>query len=74
MDYNEEAILCNLRDAGCAEATIQKFMALFHAGKMADGLKCLAAHRRFLLEDLHASQKRIDCLDYLVYVIKKQTL
>lgn len=74
MDYNEEAILCNLRDAGCEEDTIQKFMVLFHAGKMTDGLKCLAAHRRFLLEDLHASQKRIDCLDYLVYVIKKQTL
>ena len=74
MNYKEEAILCNLRDAGCAEDTIQKFMELFHAGKMAEGLKCLAAHRRFLLEDLHVSQKRIDCLDYLVYVIRKQTL
>ncbi|MDE5993739.1 MAG: hypothetical protein K2G87_11900 [Oscillospiraceae bacterium] len=29
-----------------------------------DILKC---HRQKLLDDLHKCQKRIDCLDYLIY-------
>ncbi len=31
----------------------------------------LAKHRRVLLDALHREQKRIDCLDYLVYTIEK---
>jgi len=35
-------------------------------------LHVLARHRRELLELVHLSEKRIDCLDYLVYQIEKQ--
>ena len=31
------------------------------------GLSLLAKHRRFLLDCYHADQKKIDCLDYLIY-------
>ena len=31
----------------------------------------LSKHRRTLLDALHVCQKQIDCLDYLVYTIKK---
>jgi len=35
-------------------------------------LRVLSRHRRELLELVHLSEKRIDCLDYLVYQIEKQ--
>ena len=41
------------------------------SGKMAEGLKLLAVHRRSLLNHLHEEQKRIDCLDYLVWQMEK---
>ena len=40
-------------------------------GKEADALKRLAAHRRALLDSLHKEQACIDCLDYLIYQIRK---
>ena len=67
----EEAIIQNLKDAGCDSETIKKFMADLQKGKEANGLKRLAEHRRNLLDSLHREQKCIDCLDYLVYQIKK---
>ena len=66
-----EAIIQNLKDAGCDSETIDKIMADLKAGKDASGLKRLAVHRRKLLDSLHREQKCIDCLDYLVYQMKK---
>lgn len=62
----------NLLDAGCGGDTIQQCMEL--AGKQERGelLRVLSRHRRELLELVHLSEKRIDCLDYLVYQIEKQ--
>lgn len=75
MQKNEsvESIIQNLKDAGCDCETIEKFMVDLKKGKEASGLKRLAAHRKNLLNSLHQKQKCIDCLDYLVYQIKKQT-
>lgn len=73
MSLNEssEMIIQNLKDAGCDSDTIEKFMADLQKGKEANGLKRLAAHRKNLLDSLHREQKCIDCLDYLVYQMRK---
>mgnify|MGYP000581695562 CR=1 FL=1 len=68
---NENAIIQNLKDAGCDEDTIQTFVEDLRKEKVAEGLKLLATHRRSLLDDLHKDQKQIDCLDYLVYKLEK---
>lgn len=68
----EEAMIRNLEDAGCSQSTIAGFMESVHKGNIPQGLKVLAAHRRFLLDNLHKGQKQIDCLDYLIYQIEKQ--
>lgn len=65
-----EAIIQNLKDAGCDSDTIEKFMADLQKGKEANSLKLLAVHRKNLLDSLHREQKCIDCLDYLVYQMK----
>lgn len=66
-----EAIIQNLKDAGCDSDTIEKFMADLQKGKEANSLKLLAVHRKNLLDSLHREQKCIDCLDYLVYQMKE---
>ena len=73
MSVNEssESIIQNLKDAGCDSETIENFMADLQKGKRANGLKRLAVHRKNLLDSLHREQKCIDCLDYLVYQMKK---
>lgn len=69
---NENAIVQNLIDAGCGQDFIAEFMEGFRKENLAEELKLLAAHRRSLLDSLHEEQKRIDCLDYLVYKMKKE--
>ena len=70
-ENNDEAIIQNLVDAGCDKDTITAFVEDIHKEKIAEGLRLLATHRRSLLDDLHKEQKRIDCLDYLIYKIEK---
>lgn len=72
MSNNEDAIVQNLIDAGCGSETVAAIMEDFRAEKISEGLKLLAAHRRLLLDNLHKEQKQIDCLDYLVYKMKKE--
>lgn len=72
--YNENAIVQNLIDAGCEEDFITEFMEALRKDNISKDLKLLQAHRRSLLDNLHKEQKRIDCLDYLVYRMTKEDL
>ena len=65
----EQAIIQNLRDAGCDEGTVEQFL---HSQRCQQ-LKLLAVHRKKLLDRVHLEQRRIDCLDYLVWQLQKQT-
>lgn len=71
-NYSDEAIIQNLKDAGCDQDTITAFVNDIKEEKISEGLKLLSIHRRRLLDCLHKEQKRIDCLDYLVYRMEKQ--
>ncbi len=62
----------NLADAGCGEELTQRFMALVEQGKTREALALLTGHRKALLDCCHAEQKKIDCLDYLVYRMEKE--
>ena len=42
-------------------------MDFLKSGRKKAGMSLLAKHRRFLLDCYHAEQKKIDCLDYLIY-------
>lgn len=45
-NQSTEAIIQNLKDAGCDSDTIENFMADLQKGKRANGLKRLAVHRK----------------------------
>lgn len=69
---DRQAILQNLRDAGCEEELIDRFLILWDAGNTADQLRLLSCYRCRLLEKIHRGQQQMDCLDYLIYHLKKK--
>ncbi len=70
----KEAIEQNLRDAGCGKGCIREFMQDLEQDRMQAGVRLLNQHRRLLLDAMHREQKRIDCLDYLLYQIRKNNI
>ncbi len=66
-----QTLIQNLADAGCDAALTQQFLSLIKEGRTAEGLALLAQHRKRLLDCCHAEEKKIDCLDYLVYQMEK---
>lgn len=64
MDDN---IIDGLRDAGCSE----EFIELYGTAASDCARICLLKrHRRELLNDIHAGQQKLECLDYLIYRLR----
>ena len=68
---SSEELTQALRDAGCDEATATKLMKLYAAGQTAKAKKLLSQHRKELLDGIHAEERKISCLDYLVYEMNR---
>lgn len=69
----KEILRENLIDAGCTPEVVQECMTLAQQQESAALLRVLSRHRKSLLDTVHQNEKRIDCLDYLVYQLKKQS-
>ena len=63
----------NLRDAGCPETFVRSFLARYATSTPSEQMQMLHEQRERLLEQLHDSQKHLDCMDYLCYQIRKQS-
>ena len=57
----EQLLLRNLKDAGCSEADIERYLKLRAEGKALEQSRFLSAHRVKLLEQIHESQEKLDC-------------
>ena len=70
--HNQTQILFdNLIDADCDEVLTQECMALAQSHKEMQIIQKLTDHRGFLLNKIHKSQKALDCLDYLIFQLRK---
>ncbi|MDT4533693.1 hypothetical protein [Eisenbergiella tayi] len=69
-DYRD-AIVQNLKDAGCSAGIIENFLRYFDENQKEKQLELLEIHRNQLLTQIHKEEKKISCLDYLIYQIKK---
>ncbi|TCK89094.1 hypothetical protein EDC19_2508 [Natranaerovirga hydrolytica] len=68
----DEALIQNLKDAGCAADFIQGFIKHYQQGETPEALRHdLSKQRRLILDKVHESQRQLDCLDYLIYQLKK---
>ena len=45
---------------------------MYGNGQIQDAIKMLRKHRCGLMDSLHESQERVDCLDFLVWRMKKE--
>jgi DNA-binding transcriptional MerR regulator len=70
-DQGERDLIRNLRDAGCGRETIEPFLRCWRMGQTQEQLRLLDQHRSRLLERVHREERRIGCLDYLVYQINR---
>ena len=68
----EADLIQNLKDAGCPEELIGSFMNLYRSGRIKDGLRLLQQHRSALLDGVHEEERKINCLDYMVYHLEKE--
>lgn len=68
---SSQAVLQNLKDAGCTDEMVQRIMVQLYEDNFNELLKQLEQHRACLLSMVHEKEKQIDCLDYLVYQIKR---
>lgn len=62
-------VLC-YQDAGCTDEMAERFMTLQDSEDQQ--IRLLSGHRKRLLETLHQVEKRIDCLDYLIYQMQNR--
>lgn len=67
----KERIIRDLQDAGCSDGMIQKYLQMQMDGRRQDQYRLLSMHRATLLNQIHDDQQMIDCLDYLIYTLKK---
>lgn len=70
MTGREEELRENLCAAGCEEPLIEQLLCCWQEGDRRKAEQLLSCHRRRLLDEIHIGQRRVDCLDYLVYCMK----
>lgn len=68
---SREAVIQNLKDAGCSEKTIGDFMICFDQKEKEKQLQLLAVQRDVLLNQIHRGERKISCLDYLICQIQQ---
>jgi len=73
MMLDTKQIIENLEDAGCSAELTEQFEALWAKGDQKGQMRLLSGYRRLLLDEIHAGQKKLDCLDYLIYAIKTKS-
>lgn len=68
---DREAVVQNLRDAGCNEKFVEDFLMCYDGKDHEKQIKLLEGWRRNLLHQVHKEEKKISCLDYLICRIEK---
>ena len=71
MTEELEKILSNLSDAGCGSEELMKAEQLYEAGDADALIRHFRKCRCDLMEELHKSQRKVDCLDYLIRQTEK---
>ena len=66
-----DELISYLRDAGCGTDCIAEICRLCAHGEKESAVRRLRRHRRALMDELHESQRKVDCLDFLLRKLSK---
>ena len=70
-EEKREAIIQNLKDAGCTNTFISDFLYCYDKNDHEKQIEILENWRNNLLKQIHEKEKKISCLDYLIYKLQK---
>ena len=62
----------NLSDAGCCNAASEDIIRMCEAGNMEGALRIMRKDRCRLMDELHESGRKVDCLDFLIRTAEKE--
>ena len=62
----------NLSDAGCCKEITEDIIRMCKAGNMAGALQMMRKDRCRLMDELHESGRKVDCLDFLIRTTEKE--
>ena len=68
----QEILIQNLTDAGCTGEVAQKIIQLCNDGNLPDALRLMKKDRCRLMDELHESGRKVDCLDFLIRSTEKE--
>ena len=66
MKEELKEILTNLKDAGCGSEEVERAKLLYESGDTKALLRYFRKCRCSRMEELHESQRKVDCLDFLI--------
>lgn len=61
-----DAVIQNLKDAGCEDNFIERFIFALENNQNKEVFLLLRGWRNSLLDEIHNNQHKLDCLDYLI--------
>ena len=69
---HESKVKRNLIAVGCSDQSAAFVNQLVQAGRLTDAIHEMKVIRCGLMEHLHQSQRKVDCLDYLIRQTEKE--
>ncbi len=67
-----DQLMQGLADAGGTQETGTAICTLFETGEYGEMLRQMKKQRCELIHEMHESQKKIDCIDYLIRLQEKR--
>lgn len=67
-----EKLRTNLADAGCSEPETDCIIRMYESGSRKDALQMMKRSRCRLMEQLHESGRKVDCMDFLIRSTEKE--
>lgn len=62
----------NLADAGCGEGEADRIVRMYESGSRREALQQMKKSRCRLMEQLHESGRKVDCMDFLIRSTEKE--
>lgn len=72
MDKKDQCIIMCLQEIGCNQITIEKYLKMSKENDIEGMVKMLSCIRCRVLEQIHEKQEKLDCLDYIIFELKKK--
>lgn len=72
MKSGYEYLESSLKDCGFPKETAAKYMYYAEASQISDMLRLLKQQRRKLMDDLHAAQKKVDTIDFMIRSVEQK--